>query len=76
VRGLGLTVLPRPEKLYFSVGRPLDMARYRGQEDDSPVLRQARNRVSRSLKQLIAEVREHRARARGKGGLRGVLNRL
>ena len=76
VRGLGLTVLPRPEKLYFAVGRPLDMARYRGREDDPQVLRQARNRVSRSLKQLIAGVREHRARTREKGGLREVLNRL
>jgi 1-acyl-sn-glycerol-3-phosphate acyltransferase len=76
VRGLGPTVVPRPEKLYFLVGRPLDMARYRGRESDPEVLRRARNRVRRSLVQLIAEVRAHRARARHKGGLRGLLNRL
>jgi 1-acyl-sn-glycerol-3-phosphate acyltransferase len=76
VRGLGLTVLPRPEKLYFLVGRPLDMARYRGREDDPEVLQRARNRVRRSLERLIVEVREHRARAGEQGGLRGMLNRL
>ena len=76
VRGLGLTVLPRPEKLYFLVGRPLEMARYRGREDDPEVLRRARNRVSRSLKQLIVEAREYRARTSEQGGLRGMLNRL
>jgi 1-acyl-sn-glycerol-3-phosphate acyltransferase len=76
VRGMGLTVVPRPEKLYFSVGRPLDMARYRGQEDDPEALRRARNRVGRSLERLIRELRAHRARAQGRGGLRGMLNRL
>ena len=67
VRGLGLTAVPRPEKLYFSIGRPIDMARYRGQEDDPDVLRRARNRVGRSLEQLIVELRAHRARAKGQG---------
>jgi len=76
VRGLGLTVLPRPEKLYFLVGRPLDMARYRGRENEPAVLQRARDRVRRSLAQLIVEVRAHRARAEGQGGLRGLLNRL
>jgi len=76
VRGLGLTALPRPEKLYFSIGRPIDMARYRGQEKDPEVLLQARNRVGRSLAQLIKELRAHRARARGQGAIRRMLNRL
>jgi 1-acyl-sn-glycerol-3-phosphate acyltransferase len=76
VRGLGLTPLPRPEKLYFSVGRPIDMARYRGREQDSEALQSARTRVARSLERLIAELRAHRARSRGQGALRRVLNRL
>ena len=76
VRGLGLTVLPRPVKLCFLVGRPLDMARYRGREDEPAVLQRARNRVRRSLAQLIVEVRAYRAGAEGQGGLRGLLNRL
>jgi len=76
VRGLGLTAVPRPEKLFFSLGRPIDTARYRGQEDDPEVLRRVRNRVGRSLEQLIAELRSHRARATGQGALRRMLNRL
>jgi hypothetical protein len=76
VRGLGLTPLPRPEKLHFSVGSPIDMARYRGREQDPEVLRSARTRVARSLERLIAELGPHRARSRGQGALRRVLNRL
>ena len=76
VRGLGLTVLPRPEQLCFLVGRPLDTARYRSRADDPEVLRRIRARVARSLEQLIVEVRAHRAKSQRRGGLRGVLNRL
>jgi hypothetical protein len=76
VRGLGLTALPRPEKLYFSIGRPIDMGRYRGQEQNPEVLRRVRNRVGRSLERLVAELRTHRARAKGQDGLRRMLNRL
>jgi 1-acyl-sn-glycerol-3-phosphate acyltransferase len=76
VRGLGLTAVPRPERTYFSIGQPIDMARYRGQEDDHDVLRRARSRVGRSLEQLIVQLRAYRARAKGQGALRRMLNRL
>jgi len=76
VRGVGLTLIPRPEKLYFSLGKPIDMARYRGSADDPSVLKRARDRVGRSLQQLIAELREHRARDTAPGALRRVINRL
>jgi 1-acyl-sn-glycerol-3-phosphate acyltransferase len=76
VRGLGLTMVPRPEKLYFSIGKPIDMARYRGRAEDPAVLRRARERVARALSQLIAELRDHRARDTGPGALRQLVNRL
>jgi 1-acyl-sn-glycerol-3-phosphate acyltransferase len=76
VRGLGLTMIPRPEKLYFSLGKPLDMRRYRDQSADPAVLRRVRARVGRSLNQLIAELRERRAQDTGPGNLRRLLNRL
>jgi 1-acyl-sn-glycerol-3-phosphate acyltransferase len=76
VRGLGLTTVPRPEKLYFSVGRSIDTARYRGQEGNPEVLRRVRNRVGRSLEQLIADLRVHREGASRQGSLRRLLNRL
>jgi hypothetical protein len=76
VRGLGLTVIPRPEKLYFAVGRPIETVRYRAQSGDPAALRRVRSRVARSLGQLIAELRERRARDTGQGILRRMLNRL
>ena len=76
VRGLGLTVIPRPEKLYFSIGKPMDMTRYRGQSDDPAVLRRVRARVSRAVNQMIAELRERRACDDVPGTLRRVVNRL
>jgi len=76
VRGLGLTAIPRPEKLYFSIGKPIETARYEGRSDDAALLRRLRNRVGRALEQLIAELQEHRARSIRQGTLRRVLNRL
>lgn len=76
VRGLGLTVIPRPEKLYFAIGKPVDMTRYRGQADDPAVLRRVRARVSRAVTQLIAELHERRAQDTGPGPLRRLVNRL
>jgi 1-acyl-sn-glycerol-3-phosphate acyltransferase len=76
VRGLGLSVIPRPEKLYFSIGRPIETVRYRGRSADPEVLDRVRTRVRRSLSRLIAELREHRAQGREQGMLRRVLNRL
>jgi 1-acyl-sn-glycerol-3-phosphate acyltransferase len=76
VRGLGLTMIPRPEKLYFSIGKPIDTVRYRDHANDPAVLQRVRARVGRSLSQLIAEGRERRAQDTGQGALRRLLNRL
>jgi len=76
VRGLGLTAIPRPEKLYFSIGKPIDTERYEGRADDPALLRRLRARVSRALEQLIAELQDYRARDTRQGTLRRVLNRL
>ena len=76
VRGIGLTMIPRPEKLYFSIGRPIGTARYRGREEEPGVLARVRSRVGQSLTRLIAELREYRAQDAGQGRLRRVLNRL
>ena len=76
VRGLGPTVIPRPEKLYFSIGRRIETTAYRGRARDPDVLREVRERVRRSLAGLIAGLRLHRARDARQGRLRRVLNRL
>lgn len=76
VRGLGLTPLPRPERMYFVVGKPIDTRRYRGRHDDPATLRRVRDRVARRLRELIAEARERRASNKGAGALRNLLNRF
>ena len=76
VRGLGLTALPRPERLYFSIGKPIATGRYEGKAGDPALLRRLRERVRRALERLIAELQEHRARDTRQGTLRRVLNRL
>jgi 1-acyl-sn-glycerol-3-phosphate acyltransferase len=76
VRGLGPTVIPRPEKLFFSIGRPIETTGYRGRSRDPEVLRELRERVRRSLAGLIAGLRRYRARDTRQGRLRRVLNRL
>ena len=76
VRGLGLTMIPRPEKLYFSVSKAVGTARYRGQSADPEVLQRVRARVGRSLTQLIAELQQRRALDTGPGTMRRILNRL
>jgi 1-acyl-sn-glycerol-3-phosphate acyltransferase len=76
VRGVGLSLVPRPEKLYFSVGKPIDTSDYRRRPDDPAVLALVRGRVARSLTRLIAELRAHRDKDTGQGALRRLLNRL
>jgi len=76
VRGLGLTALPRPERLYFSIGKPIATGRYEGKAGDPALLRRLRERVRRALERLIAELQEHRARDTRQGRLRRVLNSL
>jgi hypothetical protein len=76
VRGLALTPLPRPEKMYFVVGKPLDTRPYRGRHEDPGTLRRVRDRVARQLESLIAEGREHRSRDTRAGIVRRMLNRL
>jgi 1-acyl-sn-glycerol-3-phosphate acyltransferase len=76
IRGLGLTAIPRPEKLYFSIGKPIETARYGRRFDDPALLRSLRTRVARSLERLIAEAQEHRAGDTRQGTLRRMLNRL
>jgi 1-acyl-sn-glycerol-3-phosphate acyltransferase len=74
-RGIGLTPVPRPEKMYFVMGRPIDTRPYRGRQDHAPTLRRVRDRVARQLGKLIAEGLEYRARDRNVGAIRRLLTR-
>ena len=71
-RGIGLTLLPRPERLYFWFGHPVDTSRYGGAGDDEAAARAVRDEVRGAvlagIEALLAE--------RERDPPRGVLGRL
>lgn len=54
-RGLGLSMIPRPERFYYSFGEPIETAQYKGESDDPAVLAAVRDAVKASIEtQLTA----------------------
>lgn len=76
IRGIGWTPVPRPERMYFVMGRPIDTRRFDGRSEDPETLRRVRDRVARQLRDLIREGHEYRERTGKDVGLRGLLNQL
>ena len=71
-RGIGATLMPRPERLYFWFGHPVDTSRYGGAGDDDAAARAVRDEVRAAvdagLQILLAE--------RERDPHRGLLRRL
>ena len=63
-RGLGLTVLPRPERFHYVIGRAISTVRYRGRENDKPTLMRICDRVAAELRQLTEKGKDFRDAAR------------
>ena len=59
VRGVGLTAIPRPERLYFWFGEPIDTAGFSGLDDDTAA-RAVRDEVKQSVMAGIQFLREER----------------
>ena len=59
VKGAGLSPLPRPERLYFGFGPPIDTHPYKGRADDPEALmelrEQVRHAVAEGIERLLAE---------------------
>ena len=49
VRGVGLTPIPRPERLYFWFGDPIDTTRFGRRLDDTPAARALRDEVKQAI---------------------------
>jgi hypothetical protein len=49
VHGVGPTLLPHPERLYFWFGEPIDTTRFAGRQDDDEAARAVRNEVKRAV---------------------------
>lgn len=74
-RGLGFTLLPRPERFYFSIGEPIDTRRYAGRQDDPEALRALREEVRHSVENQIARLMQVRARDPRRSLLGSLLRR-
>ncbi len=53
VRGLGPTLIPRPERFFFAFGEPIDTKRFQGDYQDRESLLALRGEVEESLKTQI-----------------------
>ena len=76
VRGVGLAPIPRPERLYFWFGEPIDTTRFGGRYEDTAAARELRDEVKRAILLGIQFLRDERdadphrgllARVRGRG---------
>lgn len=75
-RGLGPTMLPRPEKFYFSIGDEIDVAPYQGKEDDEDALFDLRDQVAFAIQDQISELLTVREQDKSKGMIRKLLTSL
>jgi 1-acyl-sn-glycerol-3-phosphate acyltransferase len=71
-RGIGATLLPRPERLYFWFGQPVDTRQYRGDGEDDAAARAVRDEVRAAVQAGIEILLAERERDRQ----RGLLARL
>jgi 1-acyl-sn-glycerol-3-phosphate acyltransferase len=60
VRGLGLTPIPRPERLYFWFGDPIDTAPFEGRSDDDTAARTIRDQAKQEVLSGIQFLRDER----------------
>ena len=61
-RGLGLSMIPRPERFYYSFGEPIETAQHQGDSDDAAVLAEVRDAVKESIETQLAALRKVQAK--------------
>ena len=60
VRGVGLTPIPRPERLYFWFDEPIDSTRFGSRYDDTGAARALRDEVKQAILNGIQFLRDER----------------
>lgn len=61
VRGIGLSLLPKPQKIYVSYGAPIDLSAYKGRTDNEDAMFEAREKVADSILAALDRGREVRS---------------
>jgi 1-acyl-sn-glycerol-3-phosphate acyltransferase len=75
-RGLGLSMVPRPERLYFGFTERIDTTRYEGKDDDEKAVYDLRDRVRDAIRDEIARLHEYRKKDRETSWIRRLINRF
>ena len=73
VRGVGLTPLPRPERLYFWFGEPIDTTRFGGLHEDEGAARALRDEVREAVEGGIQFLLSERERDPHRGLVRRMI---
>ena len=63
-RGIGPSMIPRPEKFYFAFGKPIKTEKYKGQQEDQKLLRRIQGQTAGKVNELIKEAMLVRAQER------------
>jgi 1-acyl-sn-glycerol-3-phosphate acyltransferase len=74
-RGIGPTMVPRPERLYFWFGQPIDTARLEGRGADDDAARRLRDEVKAAVEGGIATLQAERERDPQRGLARRLMHR-
>src|SRR5690606_19663474 len=75
VKGIGSTILPRPEKLYFFFGKRISTKRYKNKNEDPEILLLVKQKVELSLLKLFKKLFEIREKDKDFPLLRKLLTR-
>jgi 1-acyl-sn-glycerol-3-phosphate acyltransferase len=76
VRGVGLTPIPRPERLYFWFGEPIDTARFGGRHKDAAAARTLRDEVRSEVERGIGLLLDERENDPDRGLAKRLLGRV
>jgi 1-acyl-sn-glycerol-3-phosphate acyltransferase len=76
VRGLGLSVIPRPERLYFSFGKAIETEEYEGKFENEAARLDLRAKVAQSINQQIEMLKDYRENDQSWSWIRRFLTKL
>jgi hypothetical protein len=63
-RGIGLSVMPRPQRYYFGFGKRIATARLRGKADDAQRVWVLREKVAKAIEEQLQMLTAYRAEDR------------
>lgn len=75
-KGIGITGLPRPERIYIKVGDRIDTSAYNGDHENPTVLMDLRKEVEASMNEMIYELKAYRRNDTDQEWWRKLLNNM